>query len=155
MRHQRVMKKFGRSSAHRKALMKSLVTNLILAESIKTTLPKAKEARKDADHMITIARRGLVAASAEKPKPEALLAARRLAASRLQQPKAVQKLFDKIAPSMKDRNGGYTRIVKLGARKGDGAPMCVLQWVNAPEPAAPAAEAPAEEAAEKKDEAAK
>ena len=155
MRHQRVMKKFGRSSAHRKALMKSLVTNLILAESIKTTLPKAKEARKDADHMVTIARRGLAAAAAEKPKPEALLAARHLAASRLQQPKAVQKLFDKIAPAMKDRNGGYTRIIKLGARKGDAAEMCILQWVTAPEavdkkPAAeeaPAAEAPAAEEA--------
>ena len=127
MRHQRVMKKFGRSTAHRAMLMKSLVTNLILAESIKTTLPKAKEARKDADKMVTIAKKGD-------------LAARRLAASRLLDPKAVQKLFDKIAPAMKDRNGGYTRIVKLGTRKGDAAEMCILQWVTAGE-AAPAAEA--------------
>ena len=127
MRHQRVMKKFGRSTAHRAMLMKSLVTNLILAESIKTTLPKAKEARKDADKMVTIAKKGD-------------LAARRLAASRLLEPKAVQKLFDKIAPAMKDRNGGYTRIVKLGTRKGDAAEMCILQWVRAGE-AAPAAEA--------------
>jgi large subunit ribosomal protein L17 len=67
------------------------------------------------------------------------LAARRLAASRLLQPKAVQKLFDKIAPAMKDRKGGYTRIVKLGTRKGDAAEMCILQWVTAGE-AAPAAE---------------
>ena len=106
MRHQRVMKKFGRSMEHRKALMKSLVTNLILAESIKTTLPKAKEARKDAEKMVTLARKGN-------------LAARRLAASRLQQPKAVQKLFDEIVPAMEGRKGGYTRILKLGARKGD------------------------------------
>ena len=143
MRHQRVMKKFGRSTEHRKALMKSLVTNLILAESIKTTLPKAKEARKDADKIVTVARKGG-------------LAARRLAASRLQQPKAVQKLFDKIVPAMEGRNGGYTRIIKLGARKGDAAEMCILQWVTAPEagaekaveaPAAAPAEAPkAEEA---------
>ena len=135
MRHQRVMKKFGRSTKHRKMLMKSLVTNLILAESIKTTLPKAKEARKDADRIVTIAKRGD-------------LAARRLAASRLLEPKAVQKLFDKIAPSMKGRNGGYTRIVKTGMRKGDAAEMCVLQWVTAAEAvdAAPAA-APAEEQA--------
>ena len=91
------MKKFGRSSEHRAMLMKSLVTNLILAESIKTTLPKAKEARKDADKIVTIAKKGD-------------LAARRLAASRLLQPKAVKKLFDKIAPAMKDRKGGYTRI---------------------------------------------
>ena len=143
MRHQRVMKKFGRSTAHRKALMKSLVTNLILAESIQTTLPKAKEARKDAEKMVTIARKGL--AAAEK-KPEALLAARRLAASRLQQPKAVQKLFDKIVPAMEGRKGGYTRILKLGARKGDAAPMCILQWVTAPEAVEPAAEKPAEDA---------
>ena len=120
------MKKFGRSTAHRAMLLKSLVTNLILAESIKTTLPKAKEARKDADKMVTIAKKGD-------------LAARRLAASRLLQPKAVQKLFDKIAPAMKDRKGGYTRIVKLGTRKADAAEMCILQWVTAGE-AAPAAE---------------
>ena len=134
MRHQRVMKKFGRSSKHRKMLMKSLVTNLILAESIKTTLPKAKEARKDADKIVTVAKKGD-------------LAARRLAASRLLDPKAVQKLFDKIAPSMKDRKGGYTRIVKLGTRRGDAAEMCVLQWVTAGEPAAlGAGGAPAPEA---------
>jgi len=131
MRHQRVMKKFGRSTAHRQMLMKSLVTNLILAESIKTTLPKAKEARKDADKIVTIAKKGD-------------LAARRLASSRLLDPKAVQKLFDKIAPAMKDRKGGYTRIVKLGTRKGDAAEMCILQWTCAAEAAAPEAE-PAKE----------
>ena len=127
------MKKFGRSMEHRKMLMKSRVTNLILAESIKTTLPKAKEARKDAEKMVTIAKKGD-------------LAARRLAASRLVQPAAVQKLFAEIAPAMKDRQGGYTRIVKLGARKGDAAEMCILQWVTAGEAApAPAAEEPAKE----------
>ena len=116
------MKKFGRSTEHRRMLMKGLVTNLILAESIKTTLPKAKEARKDADKIVTVAKKGD-------------LAARRLAASRLLDPKAVQKLFDKIAPAMKDRHGGYTRIVKLGMRKGDAAEMCVLQWTTTAEPA--------------------
>jgi large subunit ribosomal protein L17 len=133
MRHQRVVKKFGRSTEHRKMLMRSLVTNLILAESIKTTLPKAKEARKDADKMVTIAKKGD-------------LAARRLAASRLTEPKAVQKLFAEIAPAMAGRNGGYTRIVKLGPRKGDAAATCLLQWVTyAKDVAAPAAEAvPAE-----------
>ena len=132
MRHQRVAKKFGRSTKHRKMLMRSLVTNLILAESIKTTLPKAKEARKDADRIVTVAKKGD-------------LAARRLAASRLVEPKAVQKLFDKIAPAMKDRKGGYTRIVKLGTRKGDAAEMCVLQWVTAAEVAEPAKDEPAKE----------
>ena len=121
MRHHRVAKKFGRSTAHRKALMKSLVTNLILAESIETTLPKAKQARKDAEKIVTLARKGT-------------LAARRLASARLQQPKAVQKLFDTIVPAMKDRKGGYTRILKIGIRKGDGAPTCLLQWVVLPEP---------------------
>ena len=132
MRHQRVAKKFGRSTKHRKMLMRSLVTNLILAESIKTTLPKAKEARKDADRIVTVAKKGD-------------LAARRLAASRLVETKAVQKLFDKIAPAMKDRKGGYTRIVKLGTRRGDAAEMCVLQWVTAAEAAAPAKDEPAKE----------
>ena len=132
MRHQRVMKKFGRSTAHRKMLMKGLVTNLILAESIRTTLPKAKEARKVADKIVTIAKKGD-------------LAARRLASSRTLDPRAVQKLFDKIAPSMKDRKGGYTRIVKLGTRKGDAAEMCILQWTTAAEVAAPAEETPAKE----------
>ena len=108
-------------------LMRSLVNNLILAESIRTTLPKAKEARKDAERLVTIAKKGD-------------LAARRLAASRVTEPKAVQKLFAEIAPAMKDRKGGYTRIVKLGARKGDAAEMCILQWVTAAEAAAPAAE---------------
>ena len=132
MRHQRVMKKFGRSTAHRKATMKNMVANLILAESIQTTLPKAKQARKDAEKMVTIARKGT-------------LAARRLVASRLFQPKAVQKLFDKIAPAMAGRNGGYTRILKIGTRKGDGAQMAILQWVTAPE--AKDAEAPKAEGA--------
>ena len=133
MRHQRVMKKFGRSPEHRAMLMKSLVTNLILAESIKTTLPKAKQARKDADKIVTIAKKGD-------------LAARRLAASRLLQPKAVQKLFEKIAPAMKDRKGGYTRIVKLATRKGDGAETCILQWVTATVAVKPAeAKEPAKE----------
>ena len=131
MRHQRVMKKFGRSMEHRKMLMRSLVTNLILAESIKTTLPKAKEARKDADKIVTIAKKGD-------------LAARRLAESRLTEPKAVSKLFAKIAPAMKDRAGGYTRIIKLGTRKGDASEMCILQWVTATAEA-PAAEEPAKE----------
>ena len=137
MRHQRVMKKFGRSTGHRKALMENMVTNLILQKSITTTLPKAKEARKSAEKMVTIARKGD-------------LAARRLAASRLNDPKAVQKLFSEVVPALEGRKGGYTRILKLGTRKGDGAPTCLLQWVfvadakkeeGAAAEAAPAAEA--------------
>ena len=97
-------------------MMRNMVTNLILAETIKTTLPKAKEARKLAEKLVTIARKGD-------------LAARRLAASRLTQPKAVKKLFDKIVPGLEGRNGGYTRILKLFTRKGDAAKMVLLQWV--------------------------
>ena len=123
MRHQRVMKKFGRSTAHRKMLMRGLVTNLVLAESIKTTLPKAKEARKVADKVVTIAKKG------------------DLAARRRIGPQAVRKLFDKIAPAMKDRKGGYTRIVKLGTRRGDAAEMCILQYLTAAEVAETAAAA--------------
>lgn len=125
MRHQRITKKFGRKTAHRKALLVSLVTNLLLQGSIKTTTAKAKQARKDAEKMVTLARKGT-------------LAARRIAASRLQSPEALQKLFDIVVPSMDGRKGGYTRILKLGQRRGDGSEMCLLQWVELPVAAAPA-----------------
>jgi large subunit ribosomal protein L17 len=124
MRHQRIAKKFGRKPAHRKALLCSLVTNLVLQGSIKTTTAKAKQARKDAEKMVTLARKGT-------------LAARRLAASRLQSPEALQKLFDSVVPSMEGRKGGYTRIMKLGQRRSDGSEMCLLQWVELPAVAAP------------------
>ena len=138
MRHQRVVKKFGRSKEHRDLMMRNMVSSLILAETIKTTLPKAKEARKLAEKLVTIARKGD-------------LAARRLVASRLTQPKAVKKLFDKIVPALEGRNGGYTRILKLFTRKGDAAKMVLLQWVCVEEvkdeaPATAAADAAASEA---------
>ena len=135
MRHQRVVKTFGRSKEHRDMMMRNMVTNLILAETIKTTLPKAKEARKLAEKLVTVARKGD-------------LAARRLVASRLTQPKAVKKLFDKIVPGLEGRNGGYTRILKLFTRKGDAAKMVLLQWVCVEEikDDAPAAEETAAEA---------
>ncbi|MEI6646378.1 MAG: 50S ribosomal protein L17 [bacterium] len=125
MRHQRITKKFGRKTAHRKALLVSLVTNLMLQGSIKTTTAKAKQTRKDAEKMVTLARKGT-------------LAARRIAASRLQSPEALQKLFDVVVPSMDGRKGGYTRILKLGQRRGDGSEMCLLQWVELPAVAVPA-----------------
>ncbi|MDY5954962.1 MAG: 50S ribosomal protein L17 [Kiritimatiellia bacterium] len=136
MRHKSVAKKFGRSSAHREQLMRMLVANLILAESITTTLPKAREARKVAERAVTMARKGT-------------LAARRLCAARLRSVEAVKKLFDEIVPAMEGRQGGYTRITKLGARKGDAAELVVLSWVakKAPEPVVEApAEVPAPEA---------
>ena len=127
MRHGNSGRKFSRTASHRKAMFANMAAALIKHEQIVTTLPKAKEARKDADKIVTIAKKGD-------------LAARRLAASRLTEPKAVQKLFDKIAPAMKERQGGYTRIIKLGTRKGDAAEMCILQWVTVGAAAAPAAE---------------
>ncbi|MDD4101793.1 MAG: 50S ribosomal protein L17 [Kiritimatiellae bacterium] len=133
MRHNRVVKKFGRSTSHRKALMSSLVTNLILQSSIKTTLAKAKQARRDAEKMVTMARKGT-------------LAARRVCAARLQSPQAVQMLFDSVVPALEGRNGGYTRILKLGQRRSDGSEMCLMQWVVIPAQKAAADEAPAETA---------
>lgn len=126
-------KKFGRSKAHRKQLLSSLVANLIIQERITTTLPKAKQARRDAEKMVTLARKGT-------------LAARRLAASRLRSPEAVRKLFDAVVPAMDGRPGGYTRIIKTGTRRGDATEMAILEWVAAPKTAAPAAEPVAEEA---------
>ena len=123
MRHQCIAKKFGRSMAHRKELMASLVANLIINDRIVTTLPKAKQARRDAEKMVTLARKGT-------------LASRRLAASRLRSPAAVKKLFDAVVPAMDGRPGGYTRIVKTGTRRGDAAEMAVLEWVAAPKAAA-------------------
>ncbi len=134
MRHQRVAKKFGRSKAHRAELMASLVANLIIQDRIVTTLPKAKQARRDAEKMVTLARKGT-------------LASRRLAASRLRSPEAVRKLFDAVVPAMDGRPGGYTRIIKTGTRRGDAAEMAILEWVAQPKaPAAPAEEPAAEPA---------
>ncbi len=131
MRHKKVAKKFGRSLEHRIQLMRMMTANLIIQDKIQTTVQKAKEARKDAEKLVTLARKGT-------------LAARRLAASRLRSPKAVQKLFDVVVPAMEGRAGGYTRITKLGTRRGDAAEMCILEWVAIGAPAAaPAEEAPA------------
>ncbi|NLL82743.1 MAG: 50S ribosomal protein L17 [Lentisphaerae bacterium] len=119
MRHRKIAKKFGRSTAHREQLLRSLVVNLILCDRIETTLPKAKQARRDAEKMVTLARKGT-------------LAARRLAASRLHSPKAVQRLFDSVVPELAGRPGGYTRIIKTGQRRGDNAEMALIEWVKEP-----------------------
>ena len=116
MRHKRVAKKFGRSTSHREQLMRMMVANLIMADSIQTTVQKAKETRKDAEKMVTVARKGT-------------LAARRMAAAYLRNVEAVQKLFDQIVPAMEGRPGGYTRMTKIGTRKGDASEMVVLEWV--------------------------
>ena len=117
MRHRRNVSKLGRSSAHREALMASLVCNLIEQKQIRTTLAKAKQARSVAEKMVTLALKGT-------------LAARRVAISRLHQPQLVATLFEEIAPQYAERPGGYTRIVKTVQRTGDGAEMAILEWVG-------------------------
>lgn len=121
--------------AHRERLMSSLVTHLILRDRIETTVPKAKQARRDAEKMVTLARKGT-------------LASRRLAAARLHSPEAVGRLFEQVVPALAGRPGGYTRITKLGSRVGDAAEMCVLEWVSPIAPAAAPAGTPEEVAAQ-------
>ena len=142
MRHRRIAKKFGRSTSHREQMVGSLVANLILRDRIQTTLAKAKVARQDAEKIVTLARKGT-------------LAARRLAAARLRSPEAVARLFATVVPSMTDRKGGYTRIAKLGRRTSDGSTMAIIEWVTivtpATQPEAAATVAAAEPAAAKAD----
>ena len=118
MRHQKKTIKLGRTAAHRKALLANQICSLIEHERVKTTLAKAKAVRPLAEKMVTLGKRGS-------------LHARRTALATLRQKNAVRKLFDDIAPRSTDRNGGYTRIVKLGQRKSDSAPMAFIEWVDA------------------------
>jgi large subunit ribosomal protein L17 len=134
VRHHRSGKKLGRDSAHRKALYANLAASLIEHGRIKTTEAKAKAVRPIAEKMITLGRRGD-------------LAARRQALAYLRSQEVVHKLFADVGPRFADRNGGYSRIVKLGQRAGDGAEMAYLELVDfvPPEPLVrPVVEAPAE-----------
>ena len=117
MRHRKNTVKLGRTSSQREALFASLVSNLILAKRVKTTLPKARAAKRMADKLVTVGKQGT-------------LAARRRALSLLKQEPAVAELFAAVAPAMKDRAGGYTRVVKLGRRMSDSSEMCILEWVD-------------------------
>ena len=118
MRHNKDGRKLGRTASHRKALMRNMVTSLFASERIETTTPKAKEARRVAERMITFARRGD-------------LAARRHVAKTVQNPEVLRKLFDEIAPRYVDRPGGYTRVLKLGTRrKGDNAQRAILELID-------------------------
>lgn len=118
MRHQKKRIKLGRKAEHRKALLANQVCSLIEHQRIKTTLAKAKAVRPLAEKMVTLGKNGS-------------LHARRMAFSALRQKDAVKKLFDDIAPRSTKRNGGYTRIVRLGQRKSDSASMAFLEWVEA------------------------
>ena len=127
MRHRVAGKKLSRSSGHRTALRRNLVSELIRHERIRTTRAKAQAIRGQAEKMITLAKRGLVAA---EENPAKGVHARRLAAARLNGSEIVQKLFNEIAPRYLDRPGGYTRMLKLGARKGDNAEMVIIELVG-------------------------
>ncbi len=120
MRHQKKTVKLGRTAEHRKALLANQVCSLIEHQRIKTTLAKAKAVRPLAEKMVTLGKKGS-------------LHARRTALAVLRQKDAVKKLFEDIAPRSATRNGGYTRIVKLGARRSDSAPVAFIEWVDAPQ----------------------
>lgn len=130
MRHRVSGKKLNRDSGHRKALRMNLTLALLQKERIKTTEAKAKFVRGHVEKMITLAKRGLAKAE-ETGRNEVAVHARRLAASRLNNNRdIVQKLFDELAPRYQERQGGYTRILKLGPRKGDNAEMVLLELVD-------------------------
>lgn len=118
MRHQKKTVKLGRTAEHRKALLANQVCSLIEHSRIKTTLAKAKAVRPFAEKMVTLGKNGS-------------LHDRRNAISYLHQPKMVKKLFEEIAPRSANRAGGYTRIIKLGRRLSDSAPMAFIEWVDA------------------------
>ncbi|MCF8055769.1 MAG: 50S ribosomal protein L17 [Desulfocapsa sp.] len=117
MRHGKSGKRLGRTSSHKKAMVRNMVTSLFEHERIVTTTPKAKEVRKVADKMITLAKRGD-------------LHAKRQAMSFIRSRDIVAKLFNEIQEQFTDRNGGYTRIIQTGQRRGDAAPMAILELVS-------------------------
>ena len=117
MRHLKRTAKLGRKGDHRNAMLANLVCSLIKHKRVKTTVPKAKAARSVAEKMVTLGKRGT-------------LHDRRLAAARLHQEDAVSQLFTDIAPTFKDRPGGYTRIIRLNQRQGDAAQLAILEWVE-------------------------
>ena len=141
MRHQLSGRQLSRNSPHRHALLRNLSVSLLRHETIRTTLPKAKELRRVVEPLITLA----------KTDSEA---SRRVAFSRLRDADVVTKLFDDLGPRFKARPGGYTRILHLAPRPGDSAPMALMQLVDGPAAAA-VAEPPAEEGGAKKKTAAK
>ena len=120
MRHRNGLRKLNRTSAHRQAMLRNMCNSLITHEAIKTTLPKAKELRMAVEPLITLAK-------------EPTLAHRRLAFDRTRDRDVVAKLFNDLGPRYKARPGGYTRILKMGFRVGDNAPMAFVELVDRPE----------------------
>lgn len=139
MMHGKQGRKLGVKTPHRKAMFANMCSSLILNKRIETTLPRAKELRRMADRMVTLAKRNTVHA-------------RRQAYKVLRDTNAVKVVFDDIAPQFKERNGGYTRIMKLGYRRGDSAPMAIIEYIvkgatvaEAPKKPKAAAQKPAKE----------
>ena len=126
MRHRVAHRKLGRVTEHRIALLRSQAEALIRHERIETTVPKAKELRPFVERLITVAKRGL----ADGPKTTKALHARRLVAADVHKPETVDKLFDTIAPRFAARPGGYTRILRLGFRRGDAADVAQIELVG-------------------------
>jgi len=123
MRHGHGLRKLNRTSSHRLAMLRNMANSLLKHEAIKTTVPKAKELRRVVEPLITLAKTPTVAN-------------RRLAFDRLRDRDTVVKLFDELGPRFANRPGGYTRILKMGFRVGDNAPMAYMELVDRPEPAA-------------------
>ena len=123
MRHGHGLRKLNRTSSHRLAMLRNMTNSLLRHEAIKTTLPKAKELRRVVEPLITLGR-------------EPTVANKRLAFNRLRDREIVVKLFSEIGPRYAARNGGYTRILKMGFRDGDNAPMAFMELVDRPAPVA-------------------
>jgi len=122
MRHRKSGRKLGRNSSHRKAMFRNMAASLLREETIRTTLPKAKELRRVVEPLITLAK-------------EDGVSRRRLAFDRLRDKQVVGKLFSELGPRFKDRPGGYLRILKIGLRPGDAAPMALVQLLDQPDAA--------------------
>ncbi len=120
MRHRHGLRKLNRTSSHRLAMLRNMTVSLLKHEAIKTTLPKAKELRRVAEPIITLGK-------------SPTLANKRLAFNRLRDRDIVVKLFDELGPRYKARNGGYLRILKMGFRQGDNAPMAYVELLDRPE----------------------
>jgi len=125
MRHRLGLRKLNRTSSHRLAMLRNMIASLLRHEVIKTTLPKAKELRRVAEPILTLGK-----------NPS--LANRRLAFARLRDREMVTKLFDELGPRYASRNGGYSRILKFGFRKGDNAPMALIELLDRPSVTQPA-----------------
>ena len=136
MRHRKAGRKFGRTRAHRRAMFRNLLTSLVLDEKITTTDAKAKELKRLADKLITLAKRGDLHA---RRRALTMLFSQTVEIQTSNGTKikrtsrdALAKLFDNLGPRFNERQGGYTRVMKAGVRQGDGAPLSIIEWTDTP-----------------------